>query len=178
MPAAPFRTDTFPPGKIQLRALPVTHRIETPDYQLTTGDNGQIASLIVRGKQFLSNEPNGGTRIPDGWGQRNFPAIEVLGPRRLKTSDATGSLEIACTDDSMEWTLRNDRDNAMEFRIALSPEAKVEFTDGTAIISRNEVKLEIDGVDRIDSTGTPQVVASVQPRSAATLRLRFLPPAR
>lgn len=175
LPVAPFRTDTFAPGRILLHALPVAHRIETPDYQLTTGDNGQIASFIVRGKQFLSNEPNGGTRIPDGFGPRNFPATEVLGPRRLKTSDPTGSLEIACADDSMEWILRNDRDNPLEFHIAISPRAKIEFANGTAMVSRDGVKLETAGLDHATDGDAPELVAKILPRSTVTVRLRILP---
>ncbi len=173
LPVAPFRTDSFAPEKISLQALPVIHRIETPNYQLTTGDNGQIVSLIIHGKQFLSNEPNGGTRIPDGWGPRNFPTTEVLGPHRLKTSDSIGSLEIAARDDAMEWILRNDRDSPIEFRVTLTPLAKVESLDSGAVISRDEVKLQITGVERVEG-GASELVVKIQPHSTAVVRLQIL----
>ncbi|MEO5912967.1 MAG: sialate O-acetylesterase [Luteolibacter sp.] len=172
LPVAPFRTDLLPPGKVAFQLLPATHKVETPRYELTTGENGQISSLIVGGKQFLSNEKDGGTRIPDGFGSRNFGVAEELGPRRLRASDNTGSLEIACADDSMEWILRNDRDKEIEFRISLSAQAKVQVSDGSAEVSRDNVKLKIDGIDRAESS---EIVAKIQPHSTSTLRLQLLP---
>ena len=67
LPAYPFRNDTLPPESVVFQPMPAFQKIETPVYQLETGSAGRIASLIIRGKQFLSNEPKRRSSVPGGW---------------------------------------------------------------------------------------------------------------
>jgi sialate O-acetylesterase len=171
LPVAPFRTDSLAPTKGAFQPLPAARRIETPLYRLTTGDNGQVAGLIVRDKQFLSNEARGGTWIPDGFGARNFRVVEELGPRRLRMSDGTGSLEIACADDSMEWIVRNDRDSVMDFRLELAPKVAVRKAGAITKISRDGITLEVEGTELESGC----LIVKIPPRSSAVVKIRVLP---
>ncbi len=175
LPVAPFRTDTMDPQKASFQSLPVIHRVQTPLYQLTTGDNGQVASLVVRGKQFLSNEPNGGTRIPDSFGVRNLHQVKELGPRRLRLFDGTGALEIVAQEESLEWIIRNDRDREIEFQIILSPLAKVDFDNRIVTISRDEVTIRIHGIHEAKSERFPQLIVKVAANSSAELKVDWDP---
>lgn len=175
LPVAPFRTDTMDPQKASFQTLPVIHRVQTPLYQLTTGDNGQITSLVVRGKQFLSNEPNGGTCIPDIFGARNLPQFKDLGPRRLRMFDGTGALEIVAHEESLEWMIRNDREREIEFQIILSPLAKVDFDNGIATISRDEVTVRIHGINEVKPERFPQLVVKVSAHSSAEVKIDLAP---
>lgn len=172
LPAMPFRTDKLAPEKVAFLPMLPMRKVDAPNYQLVTGEGGKVASLIVRGKQFLSNEKDGGTRLPDGFGARNFGIMEDLGPRRIRMSDQTGSLEISCADESMQWILKNDRDNAIDFQIAFNPAAKVSFSGGTAEVSRDDVKIRVEGIERVEGT---QANVKIPPKSTVSLRIRLEP---
>lgn len=150
LPAYPFRSDTFPPESVVFQPMPAFQKIETPVYQLETGSAGRIASLIIRGKQFLSNEPNGGAAVPGGWGFRNLSITKALGPQRLTLSDGGVTLEVACRANDMTWTLRNPGNDPVDLHISLSREVGITSQGGSAKLSRDEVRIQLDGLDRIE----------------------------
>lgn len=174
LPAVPFRTDTLPAHTLAFQPLPTLYRIEGPAYQLETGSLGNIASLVVGGKQFLSAEPGGGTRIPALFGPRSLPSTRVIGPNRIIFSDSNASLEIAGADGSMEWTIRNDGNDAMEFHIALATEVQVAADGTSAELSRGETKLKIEGIDHVAQGGG--IVAKIGPHGSGVIRLSVVSP--
>lgn len=167
LPAFPFRTDKLPPESVQFQALPVFHTIDTPVYQLETGATGRIASLIVRGKQFLSNEPGGGTRIPAGFGARNLAHATVSGPRRLTLSDGSATLEVACRADGMTWTLTNRGTEAIELHIALVSDVDVRSQGNSATLTRAPARIRIDGLERVEDH---RLVAKAPANASCELR--------
>ena len=147
LPAWPFRTDTQSPQSVAFQPLPAFQRLETLVYQLETGRGGRIASLVIRGKQFLSNEPNGGALIPTFFGPRQLSAMTALGPGRMVFSDNEAEIELACREDSMEWTLRNKGGNPFDYQIALSPLVKVATKDRATTLAREDVVVVVEGVE-------------------------------
>ncbi|MBK1816086.1 hypothetical protein JIN84_10725 [Luteolibacter yonseiensis] len=168
LPAAPFRTDTQPPKTLAFQPIPTVYQILAPSYQLQTGNLGSISSLIVSGKQFLSAEPGGGTSFPGFFGPRNLPTLRELGPSRIELSDSSTRLEIACTDDSLVWTIRNDGKDALDFHIALAEQVKVELKNSSAGLTRGNVGLDVEGFDQQSEN---KLVTKIQPNSTRTLRL-------
>ena len=173
LPVAPFRTDDQPPQSLAFEPLPTFYRIETKAYAIETGRGGSIASLVVGGMQFLSNEPDGGTSIPGPFGPRSLPYSHLVGPRRLSLSDATVNLEIACENSTMTWSLTNRSDDPIELHISPAVVVEVEVSaDGTSVkLSRDGTKITISGVARADSARS--LVAKIPPRGTAQLNWSF-----
>lgn len=169
LPAFAFRTDDFPPESVVFQPLPAFQRIETPLYQLETGTNGRIASLIVRGKQFLSNEPAGGTAVPGGFGFRNLAHTTVLGPRRIALSDGGVTLEVACLESEMTWTLTNHGNDPVDLHINLASEVEVSSDPATVTLSRGDVRVQLKGTNRLEG----RRIIPTAPAKAST-QLQFL----
>ncbi|MBN8459012.1 MAG: hypothetical protein J0M04_14360 [Verrucomicrobia bacterium] len=165
--APPFRNDAFPPRSTVFQPLPAFQRVETPLYQLETGRFGRIASLVADGRQFLSNEPNGGAGIPTFFGPRNLPLVRATGPNRLVLSDASAEIEIACHDDTMEWTLRNRGNDPYDFRVMLHPQVRIESGAETVTLTRENVRLTVRGATASPDGGC--VETKVPPQGARTL---------
>ncbi|GAA5481254.1 sialate O-acetylesterase [Haloferula sargassicola] len=149
LPAVPFRTDDLPPASLAFQPEPTVYRIETPGYSLETGRGGSVTSLVTGGKQFMSHEPGGGTKIPGGWGPRNLGKLTLTGPNRMTLSDGRAVLELACAENAMTWTLTNPDKDAFEFRIAIASEVQVQAGE-TLRLSRDGAGFELRGVTRTD----------------------------
>lgn len=170
LPVAPFRTDGFQPEAAAFQPLPISHRIETPAFRLDTAGGG-VASLVAGGRQFLSNEPGGGTRIPGFLGPRHLGYTTLVGPRRIILADGEVKLEIACADTSMDWTIRNGSGGEIEFQIALGDRVAVGGEGDAAELVRDDVKIQVEGVSR--SKSNPFLVRRVPARDSAVIRWDF-----
>lgn len=168
LPAHPFRADDFAPQSADFQPLPVCQRLETPAYQLETGRFGRVASLVVRGRQFLSNEPDGGAGIPTFFGPRNLSVMRRIGPNRLALSDGSAELEIACQAETMEWTLHNRGGDPFDFRIMLSPQAKITVDGQSTTLTRDNIRLTVQGASPTSTGG--QLVTKVPARGTAVIR--------
>lgn len=167
LPAFPFRTDTLPPESVVFQPMPAFQKIETPVYQLETGSAGRIASLVVRGKQFLSNEPNGGAAVPGGWGYRNLALANVIGPRRLVLSDNAVALEVACLPSEMSWTLSSRNTDPVDLHILLSSEVRIQ-SDGDAVtLTRDDARIQVRGIERVEGQ---RLIAKAAPNTSTELR--------
>lgn len=171
LPAAPFRTDGQEPKTLAFQPLPAVFRIDNKIYQLETGSSGNVASLIVDGKQFLSAEPGGGTSIPTFLGRRNLPLMKAVGPNRMRFSDSSASVEVACKDDSMTWIVRNDGNDPIDFHIALAPQVQVKAEGGTVELWRDDTRLTVEGIDKVEVGG--RAVVKLQPRQSREIRIRM-----
>jgi sialate O-acetylesterase len=150
LPATLFRTDKLPPHTLEFQPLPAIYRLSGPGYQIQTNDLGHIPSLIASGKQFFSAEPGGGTSLPGGFGPRALPNVKMTGPNRIECRDHEFCLEIACQDDSMEWTLTNDGGGETPFHITLSDKVTVSGTPPVVELTRDQVKLRVEGIERVE----------------------------
>lgn len=169
LPAAAFRTDKQGPKTLAFQPLPTAFRIDNKLYQLETGSSGNIASLIVDGKQFLSAEPGGGTGIPTFGGRRNLAKMRAAGPRRVVFSDNSASMEIACADDSIVLNVRNEANEGIDFQIALAPQAKVKVDGSSAIVSRDNTTLLFQGIGRADDEG--RIIVKLEPHKSREIRI-------
>ncbi|WP_193212335.1 sialate O-acetylesterase [Luteolibacter marinus] len=174
LPAAPFRTDSLKPDSLAFQSLPTVYRLEAPGYALETGRDGSIASLVAGGKQFLSHEPGGGTRIPGGFGPRNLAYVSVTGPRRLSLSDGNATLEIQAREESMTWTLTNRDKDPIEFHVELDPQVALRIEGANARLTREATTLVVEGIDHINGSHT--LVAKAPANGAVTLNWNLTNP--
>ncbi len=151
VPAAPFRTDDLLPGDIEVQKQPATHQVTTGAYEVTVDGDGRVSSLVVRGKQFISNAPGaaGATSIPAFLGTRSLPTILSPGPSLLSCSDDQVTLVLAFKPDQMKWTLTNRGKDPITFRIALLPQVACsnEGATGTFKLAHGKSVLRVSGVD-------------------------------
>jgi len=147
--------------------MPSFQKITAPGYELETGNNGRIGSLIVQGKQFLSNEAAGGTAVPGGFGFRNLALTTVLGPRRITLSDGGVTLEVACLESEMLWILANHGSDPVDLHINLTSAVAARFESGTVTLSRDDVRIELTGADRLEGQ---KIIAQASPKGSTTLR--------
>ncbi|MCW1884172.1 sialate O-acetylesterase [Luteolibacter flavescens] len=167
LPPVPFRTDKLAPDAPGFQPLPQIYRLSGAGYQIQTGELGHVTSLIVGGKQFLSAEPGGGTSIPGGFGPRGLPLVKMTGPNRVECRDNEAALEIACKDETMEWTLTNKGSGEFSYQIALSDKVTVTGSAPAVELVRDQVKLRVEGIDRIEPG---KLVAKVGGKSKLKLR--------
>lgn len=168
LPAFAFRNDKRPPDSLVFQPLPGLRRIETPRYQLETGSGGRVASLIVDGRQFLSNDPGGGTAVPGGFGFRSLGLTTVPGPRRITLSDGGVTLEVACAENDMSWTLINHGEEPVDLHITLAAAVTARAEGSVAHLSREGVSMKIHGITRLEGQ---RIIATAPARGAAPLRL-------
>lgn len=173
LPAFPFRTDALPPESVAFQPMPAFHRIDTPVYQLETGSAGRLASLIVRGQQFLSNDPGGGVRVPGGFGYRNLSRTTVTGPRRLALSDGGVTLEVACFPSEMTWTLTNHGSDPVDLHITLDKGVTLQAQGQDVTLSRGEVRVHLSGIERVEDH---KIIAKAPPHASARLQFSFAKP--
>jgi len=171
LPAIPFRTDTQEPRSLAFQPLPVVYRLSGKSYQIETGDLGNIASLVAGGKQFLSAEPGGGTRIPAGFGPRNLPNFRALAPDRIEFSDRELKFEVACKDNSMEWTLANTGKDPVELHVSLAPQVQVKGTAPSIQLTRNETRISLAGIDRVENS---RIVFKVEGKTTGILKWNMI----
>ena len=150
LPPSLFRTDTLAPHSLAFQPLPTIYRLSNADYQVQTNELGHVSSIIVGGKQFLSMEPGGGTSLPGGFGPRALPNVKMTGPDRIECRDGEFRLEIACHDDSMEWTFTNNGGGDAPFQIALSEKVTVSGSAPSIELTRDQAKIRIEGVESIE----------------------------
>ena len=174
LPVLPFRTDNQPPQSLLFQPLPTSYRVETPAYSLELGRGGSITSLVVGGKQFMSNEPGGGTSIPNFFGPRNLAYISMDGPRRLNAADDAVKLAIVASERSMTWTVGHQGGEDLDFRIALSPAVEVTLDGTTALLTYGDSQLKMEGVKRLE--GEHMVIANIPSRDTNTIQLTIVKP--
>ncbi len=151
IPAAPFRTDDFPPSDIEIQKQPATHQVTTGAYEVAVDGDGRVTTLVVHGKQFLSNAPGaaGATSIPAFLGTRALPEIFSPGPNLLSCGDDQLTLMLAFQPDHMTWRLTNRGKDPISFRIALLPQVACsnEKATGTLKLAHGNSVLRLSGID-------------------------------
>ena len=153
LPAAPFRTDDFPPANIEVQLQPVSRHVTTAAYDVAVDGDGRVTSLIVHGVQFISNAPgmSGATSIPVMFGNRSMADIEELGPNLLSCRDTDLTFLLQFDENSMGWTLTNRGKDKIQFNIAVSPLVKVSQVGNseTVRLGCRNVAFDITGIDSV-----------------------------
>jgi hypothetical protein len=164
LPAAPFRTDTLDPPDVEIQKEPVVRHVSTTAYELTVSGDGQITSLGVHGKQFLSNALGaaGGTSIPVLFGARSLSTIEEIGPDVISCSDGQVTLLLECRPQDMSWTLTNRGKDPVSFRIALSLQVAATDTRIEPVeLKRGNAVLLVSGIDSVSKSDDGKVLEAV-----------------
>ncbi len=162
LPAAPFRTDDFPPANIEVQLQPVSRHVTTAAYEVTVDGDGRVTSLVVQGVQFISNAPgmSGATSIPVMFGNRSLAEIDELGPDLLSCRDADLIFLLHFDEYSMSWTFTNLGKDKMQFNIAVSPLVKISQAGNSETVSlgcRN-VSFDITGIGSVSGPSDGQVL--------------------
>jgi sialate O-acetylesterase len=158
LPAAPFRTDMTTQFDADVQRQPISRLVRMKSYEVTIGSSGSMTSLVVGGKQFLSNEPGwaGGINVSGWFGPRNLADIREPGPGCVSCSDSDVSVDWEFGEKRMDWTVTNRSKDEIRFRIALHPKVAVR-PQGKAEpveLRRDAATVVVTGVDVVsDSEG-------------------------
>ena len=176
LPAAPFRTDTFPYANVEVQKEPVGHHVTTSAYEISVDGNGKVTSLVVHSSQFISNEPGaaGGTSVPGGFGPRQLANVEGLGPDLLTCSDSDVTLRLQFHENSMEWVLTNRGRNDIQFNLALNPTVAVTPFDATKslTLTHKQSSISINGMDSVTDFDDGKVL-QVTVKGGASRQIQF-----
>ncbi|GAB4321606.1 MAG: hypothetical protein Kow0059_16290 [Candidatus Sumerlaeia bacterium] len=126
LPAAPFRTDDFPPDGLELYRVPVSRTFWTPAYSVLIDGGACVPSVTVGGLEFFDGTSPAapGAFFHTVWGPTRLHHIRALGPRLLWAELETASIRFAFGAETMEWTLTNRLSMQTSYFIVFS--AKIE----------------------------------------------------
>ncbi len=165
LPAAPFRTDRTTEADADIQQQPISRRVQTRSYDVAIRGDGSVTSLVVGGKQFLSNEPGwaGGTTVSGWLAPRNLADVRELGPRCLSCSDNDASVILEFSERRMDWTVANRSKDEIRFRIALHPKVAVRGRGGAEPVElrRATATVAVTGVDIVTDSENGHVLESV-----------------
>jgi hypothetical protein len=107
--------------------------------------------------------------VPGGFGFRNLALTTVLGPRRIALSDGGVTLEVACLENEMTWTLTNHGSDPVDLHLNLASKVEAHAQGDAVTISLEGVRLQLRGINRLEGQ---KIIAQAPPR--ASTRFRFL----
>jgi hypothetical protein len=91
----------------------------------------------------------------------------VLGPRRIALSDGGVTLELACLEREMVWTLTNHGSDPVDLHINLASEVDARSEGAAVTLSRGDVRVQIKGIDRLEGR---RVIATAPAHASAQLQ--------
>ncbi len=127
LPAAPFRTDTFPVEDMEIYLIPASRSFTTPHYEVLVDGNGWVLNLKVKGQEFL--EPLDSSGMPgccffNFWGATRLLHIHEVGPQQMFAEIETASILFEFFEDNMKWTLHNKLNQALSYFIIFSDDVE------------------------------------------------------
>ncbi|MCX7766843.1 MAG: hypothetical protein N2246_09100 [Candidatus Sumerlaeia bacterium] len=134
LPAAPFRTDSFPPRDLEIYLVPSSRIFNTSFYETLIDGNSWILSLKVKGEEFL--EPMATSGVPGGffpsfWGPLRLIHIKQVGPNLLFAEAETATMFFEFFEDHMQWTLSNKSNEELSFCIIFNNKIKAVKTENS-----------------------------------------------
>lgn len=176
LPAAPFRTDALPMDAFEVQRLPAGRRVSTPNYEVEVNGDGKVTSLVVGGKQFLSNAPGaaGGTSVPGFLGPRQLQDVRALGPQLLSCGDSDVTLLLSFAERASTWELSNRGKGDVRFRVATAAKVEASGPDGggRVTLSRGKASVTVAGVDSVaDGEDGKVLEVVVKPGATKTISL-------
>ncbi|MDG3007405.1 sialate O-acetylesterase [Paludisphaera mucosa] len=176
LPAAPFRTDGATRPDADVQRPPVGRIVRTRSYETAINGVGSVTSLVVGGRQFLSNEPGwgGGTTITGGLAPRELADVHEPGPGCVAFRDDLVDLVLEFGDGRMDWTVANRGKDEIRLRIALHPRVAVRRRGDAEPVElrRDAAAVLVTGVDVVsDSEGGPVLEAVIGGQASKRLSL-------
>lgn len=132
LPAAPFRTDNFPPQDLELYLVPPSRTFNTSFYEILIDGNSWVLGLKVKGEEFLEPMAMSGVPgcfFPSFWGPLRLIHIKPLGPNLLFAEMETATMFFEFFEDRMQWTLTNKTDEELSFCTIFNKEIKAVKTE-------------------------------------------------
>lgn len=159
LPAAPFRTDSYPPEDIEFVRVPTHRAVKTPAYELELDAIGSLRSLGIGGEQFIANDlgTGGGSAIPTFFGPRNLNQVAELGPKQLVFHDAEVSVTYTFGDATITIDVANQAPVALAYQIAVAQGVTTDAGSSTIRLHKGNAHLEALGFD------TPPTSAAQKP---------------
>lgn len=161
LPAAPFRTDDFPPDTVDILRLPQPYMFRSPRFEANIDGGACMTSLMIRGQQFIygSNPAIPGTFFKSAFGAIRLYHFREDGPRLLFAEMDNSSIQFEFREYGMTWILQNRTAQPMPYCMILSPQIESVLIDGKEIskampaesnfksvaFKRGEATLEIRG---------------------------------
>jgi sialate O-acetylesterase len=179
LPAAPFRTDSFPiepPIELQ-RVLPV-RRVATSRYDALINGAGVLTSITIDGHQLLSNEGVGGLTIDGFFGPRNLYDVTERSPREIEFTDGGVRLAYAFGEDHIAITVRNGGNEHATARLHCCGSVKVsekpaQNAPASVTAARDGVSASFGGFDsKEDSPLGTRMIVKVAPHAERELRIQ------
>lgn len=181
LPAAPFRTDQFPPiAQIEIKPVVPSRRVTTDLYDVVITGNGDLVSLGVDKQQFISNDLDNG-------GVANFPRF--FGPRQLqtvvqKTYDSISFSDVglretyAFSETAMTLQIENlskDAKNKVGFRLRVARGVHIVGDGKTFDLVRGHSHVRITGADsaKEDLNGGENIELNIDGNTGRTMVLTF-----
>jgi hypothetical protein len=176
LPAAPFRTDRATQLDADVQRQPISRLVRMKSYEAAIGGNGSVTSLVVGGKQFLSNDPGwaGGTTITGGLAPRNLADVREPGPGCVSCDDGEVGLILEFGERRMECAVANRGKDEIRLRIALHPRVEVVRRGGAEPLElrRGAASVFVTGVDVLsDSEGGHVLETIIGGRASRRLAL-------
>ncbi len=91
----------------------------------------------------------------------------VPGPRLITLSDGGVTLEVACAENDLSWTLINRGEEPVDLHITLAAAVTARAEGSVAHLSREGVSMAIHGITRLEGQ---RIIATAPARGAAPLR--------
>ncbi|MHB1558617.1 MAG: sialate O-acetylesterase [Isosphaeraceae bacterium] len=165
LPAAPFRTDRTTQSDADVQRQPASRLVRTRSYEVAIGGDGSVTSLVVGGKQFLSNEPGWGrgTTVTGWLAPRNLADVREPGPGCLACSDNDVSVIQEFSERRMDCTVANRSKDEIRYRIALHPKVAVRRQGGAEPVElrRNGATVVVTGVDILTESDDGHLLETV-----------------
>lgn len=138
LPVAPFRTDSFPPGGIEIQRMPAPWRVQTLNYEAVVSGDGRLTSFKVRNQEHLAPpcEELPGAGFGSIWGPVRLLIHRRITNDKLLCQMENGTIEYHFAEDGLRLRLVNAQGEPAPFVIPLREGHGVTLQDGAGIANR------------------------------------------
>lgn len=154
LPAAPFRTDAYPPSPHEIAQLPAPFEFVVGEIIVTIDGAGSLHSLLAHGVEFLRVAPplaRGGVYYYqyELYGAMQLFRATKAGPRVVAAENFSASARYVFEDEGLRCVLGNKGTESIFYRIALQNDVEGEMEADAFIAKREGSMLRFEGVDRL-----------------------------
>ncbi len=178
-PVAPFRTDDFPPGAIEIQRMPAPWRVTTAEYDVVVSGSGRLASWSVQGSEMIDSVGGvySGAGFDSAWGPVRLLIHERLSATELRCHMESGAVRYSFGAGRLGLRIANHGGEPAPFRIP--------FADGVSLVAEEDARRVRGtlGKQRFllesslpGSVEGQKVVVTLAAGASAELALTVLPP--
>lgn len=119
LPVAPFRTDSFSPGGIEIQKLPAPWRVQTSVYTATVSGDGRLVSFKFGLEELfdLANEAVPGAGFSSVWGPVRLLHHRRVSNERLLCEMETGAVEFDFESMGLRLRITNRQAESASFQV-------------------------------------------------------------